>query len=340
MKRLLNTLYVTLDGAYVRREGQSVLVCVEDEIKLRVPIHTLGCIICYGHTGVSPGLVDLCGRNGVGVVFLSHSGRFMGRVHGPVSGNVLLRRKQYRLADDQAASARIARGFVIGKVANSRHVLMRAARERPDASDTLTRAADRLAAILRSLQEACTLDNVRGLEGEASMVYFGAFDNLITARDGFSFQRRTRRPPLDNMNALLSFIYTILEHDAVSALESVGLDPAVGFLHRDRPGRASLALDLMEELRPILADRLALSLVNLRKLKPADFVQTESGAVRMTDEARKELLVSYQKRKQEEVQHAFLGEKVEVGLVVHCQAMLLARHLRGDLDGYPPFFWK
>ncbi len=343
MKHLLNTLYVTTQGAYLCRDGETVSVRVEQETKLRVPIHTLGGIVCFGQVSCSPPLMELCGERDVHVSFLSENGRFMARVQGPVSGNVLLRREQYRRADDPKASADIARAIVTAKIANSRIVLLRALRDHPDnphAAD-LQSAADRLLLVPGRLREGTPLDEIRGCEGDASRVYFEVFDHLVTAqKEDFFFHERSRRPPLDNLNALLSFLYTILSHDAESALVGVGLDPQVGFLHRDRPGRPGLALDLMEEFRPFLADRLALSLVNLQQVRGKGFRKTETGAVAMDDETRKEVLVAYQKRKQEEIRHPFIGEDVAVGLLPHTQALLLARYLRGDLDGYPPFLWK
>jgi CRISPR-associated protein Cas1 len=343
MKRHLNTLFVTTPGAYLSREGETVLVRVEQETKLKVPIHTLGSIVCFGQVMCSPPLMGLCGERDVLVSFHSEHGRFLGRVHGPVSGNVLLRRAQYRCADDKDVSAAIARAVVIGKVANSRTVLQRACRDHPESCDTaaVTVAADALARQLGGLQSARPLDVVRGIEGDAARTYFGVLDHLIVAqKDAFSFHERSRRPPLDPVNALLSFLYALLTNDVTSALESVGLDPAVGYLHRDRPGRPGLALDLMEEFRPVLADRVALSLVNLQQVRGSGFTQSETGAVTMDDKTRREVLVAWQKRKAEEVHHPFLGEKVTVGLLPYVQALLFARYLRGDLDGYPPYVWK
>jgi len=265
VKQYLNTLFVTTQGAYLAREGESVLVRVEKDTRLRVPVHNLGGIVCFGQVGCSPPLLDLCSERGVGVSFLSEQGRFLARVQGPVRGNVLLRREQYRRADDPARAAAVARSVLIGKVANSRTVLQRSLRDHPDnaGADFLRTAVRRLGQILRDLAAEQALDALRGLEGEAAKAYFAVFDHLIVAqKDDFFFRTRTRRPPLDNVNALLSFLYTLLAHDVASALEAVGLDPAVGFLHRDRPGRPGLALDLMEELRPYLADRTALSLIN------------------------------------------------------------------------------
>ena len=343
MKRLLNTLYVSTQNAYLSREGETVLVRVESETKLRVPIHTLGGIVCFGVVSCSPHLMQLCAERGVSISHLTEHGRFMARVQGPVSGNVHLRREQYRRADDEVASAALARAFVAAKIANSRTVLLRAARDRTEGAETtaLDNGAKRLAPLLEKLKPPLELNTIRGIEGEAADIYFGVFDNLIVAqKDDFFFRGRNRRPPMDNMNTLISFIYTLLTHDAASALEAVGLDPQVGFLHRDRPGRPSLALDLIEEFRACIADRLALSLVNRQQIRGKGFAKSETGAVVMDDATRKEVLIAYQKRKQEEITHPFIGETVAIGLLPHIQAMLLARHLRGDLDGYPPFFWK
>jgi len=343
MKQLLNTLYVTTQGAYLAKDGETVAVRVEQETKLRVPIHTLGAIVCFGQVSCSPFLMGLCGERGVALAFLTENGQFLARVYGPVSGNVLLRREQYRRADSAEGSATIARAVVTAKVANCRTVLQRAAREKPEGggSEELDRAVRRLGRLLEDVAKAQDVDAIRGHEGDAARTYFSVFDHLITAsKEEFFFRGRNRRPPLDNVNALLSFVYTLLTHDITAALEGVGLDPAVGYLHRDRPGRPSLGLDLMEELRPVIADRLALSMINRRQIQGKGFRKTESGAVVMDEGTRKEVLVAYQTRKREEIQHPFLGEKVDFGLVPHTQAMLLARYLRGDLDGYPSFLWK
>ena len=343
MKRLLNTLYVTSQGAYLSRDGETVLVQVESETKLRLPIHTLDGIVCFGRVSCSPFLMGLCGERNVTLSFLTERGRFLARVHGPVSGNVLLRREQYRRADDPEFCADIAKPVVLAKISNSRSVLLRAVRDHSDKVDVtaLSDAARELCRIGESLDGAAALETIRGREGEAARIYFEQFDQLIVAqKEDFYFRERSRRPPLDNMNALLSFLYTLVTHDVVSALEAVGLDPAVGYLHRDRPGRPGLALDLVEEFRPFLADRLTLSLVNRQQLKGKGFAKTESGAVRMDDETRKKLLQAYQERKQEKILHPFIEERVPIGLLPHVQAMLFARYLRGDLDGYPPFFWR
>ena len=343
MKKLLNTLFVTTQGAYLCHEGESVLVKVEKETRLRVPIHMLGGIICFGQVACSQPLMGLCGERGVLISFLTEQGRFLARVQGPVSGNVLLRREQYRRADQPATAAAIARAIVMGKVANCRTVLLRAMRDHAEKidNDVINSAAGRMTNQLRTLETSLNVDSIRGVEGDVAGTYFGVFNQLITAqKEAFFFHERSRRPPLDNMNAILSFLYTLLVHDVTAALESVGLDPQVGFLHAERSGRPSLALDLIEEFRPFIADRLALSLVNLRQLQGKDFKQTESGAVMMNDDARKELLTAYQKRKQDEIKHPFLGETVPIGTLFYVQALLMARHLRGDLDGYPPFIWK
>ncbi|OGV68110.1 MAG: subtype I-C CRISPR-associated endonuclease Cas1 [Lentisphaerae bacterium RIFOXYA12_FULL_48_11] len=343
MKKLLNTLFITTQGSYLCHEGEAVLVRVEQETKLRVPIHTLGGIVCFGQVSCSPPLMGLCGERGVHISFLSERGQFHARVHGPVSGNVLLRKEQYRRSDDEKQRLEIARPIVISKIANCRTVLQRFVRDH-GAENTEAEVNGVIQYLGRLIEEAGRVDSIeilRGKEGEAANVYFQVFDRMITAqKEDFFFKARSRRPPLDNMNALLSFIYTLLAHDAEAALESVGLDPQVGFLHADRPGRPGLALDLMEEFRPFLADRLALSLVNLRQIQGKGFKTEESGAVTMDDETRKTLLVAYQKRKQEEIRHPFIEETVSVGLLFYVQALLLARFLRGDLDGYPPFIWK
>ncbi|MBM4271890.1 MAG: type I-C CRISPR-associated endonuclease Cas1 [Deltaproteobacteria bacterium] len=343
MKKHLNTLFVTTQGAYLSKEGETVVVKVDKEIRLRIPVHTIGGIVCFGNVSCSPFLMGFCAENGVGISFLSEYGRFLARVQGPVSGNVLLRREQYRRADDPKASADMAKAVLTGKIANSRTVLQRALRDHGAKLDenSLRQAVTILNRCLDSLERVSLLDAVRGIEGDAAHCYFAVFDHLIVSqKESFSFQERNRRPPLDNVNCLLSFLYSLLVHDIRSALETVGLDPAVGFLHRDRPGRPGLALDLMEEFRPFLADRLALSLINLRQVQEKGFRKSDSGAVLMNDETRKKLLVAYQERKQEEILHPFIDEKVTIGMLPHIQALLLARYLRGDIDGYPPFIWK
>jgi CRISPR-associated protein Cas1 len=343
MKRLLNTLYITTQGSYLHREGETVEVTQDGAVKLRVPVHNLQGIVCFGQVSMSPPLMGLCTERQVTVSFHSRTGRFWGRVIGPVSGNVLLRREQYRRADDIDRSSEIAQSIVTAKINNSRVVLLRAARDHPDSpsAPALTAVAEHMAVLLKSLDDSQQLDSVRGIEGEAARKYFEVFDNLIySQKESFHFAERNRRPPLDNVNALLSFLYTLLAHDIASALESVGLDPQVGFLHRDRPGRPGLALDLMEEFRPYLADRLALTLINLKQINGSGFKKTETGAVVMDDDTRKQVIVAYQKRKQDEITHPFLGEKIAIGLLPYVQALLLSRYLRNDIDGYPPFLWR
>ncbi|NLD38374.1 MAG: type I-C CRISPR-associated endonuclease Cas1 [Desulfatiglans sp.] len=343
MKKHLNTLFVTTQGAYLNKEGETVVVNVEKEVKLRLPIHTIGGIICFGNVMCSPYLLGFCAEKDVAVSFLTENGRFLARVQGPVSGNVLLRREQYRRADNPEATAHIVKSILTGKLANCRTVLKRALRDHPDKInvEAVKEVADKLGYSLDRLQEDLPLDVLRGIEGEAARAYFSVFDHLIIAqKQEFYFRERNRRPPLDRVNCLLSFIYTIVMHDVRSALETTGLDPAVGFLHRDRPGRPGLALDMMEEFRPFLADRMALSLINLNQLKPEGFTTVESGAVIMDDETRKTLLTTYQKRKQDTIDHPYLNEKVTIGILFYTQALLMARFLRGDIDGYPPFIWR
>jgi len=343
MKKHLNTLFVTTQGAYLAKEGETVVVRINGESRLRIPVHTLDGIVCFGNVGCSPFLMGFCAENDVAVSFLSEYGRFMARVQGPVSGNVLLRREQYRKADDQECSAMVAADVITGKLANSRTVLQRALRDHAEKfdEDTIQSAIRRIGGSLRRLQNTTPLEEIRGIEGDAAHVYFNVFNHLITnQKDNFCFHKRNRRPPLDTVNCLLSFIYTMLMHDVRSALESVGLDPAVGFLHRDRPGRPGLALDMMEEFRPFIADRLALSLINLCQVKCEGFKKKESGAVLMDDVTRKTVLVAYQKRKQDEIMHPFIDERITIGMLFHIQARLFARFIRGDLDGYPPFIWK
>ena len=343
MKRLLNTLYITTTPCHLAREGDTVIVYRDSEVKLQLPIHVLGSILCFGPVSFTPPFLALCAERHVSVAFHSMSGRFLARVEGPVSGNVLLRREQYRRADSLAPAVDIARNIVIAKVANCRTILLRAARETADSSiaGKLRDASNTLSRQLTDLASAQTVDKIRGYEGEAAHTYFAVFNHLITMqKESFVFNERNRRPPLDNVNALLSFVYVVLANDAASALEGVGLDPAVGYLHTDRPGRPGLALDLMEEFRSYIADRLVLSLINLKQVHPEGFIKTESGAILMDDETRKMVLVKYQKKKSEEIIHPYLKEKVAIGLLPHVQAMLLARHLRGDMDGYPPFIFR
>lgn len=342
MKKHLNTLFVTTQGAYLSKEGETVVVKIEKEVRLRLPIHTLESIVCFGNVGASPFLMGFCGERGITFSFLTEYGKFLARVQGAVSGNVLLRRQQYRLADDVDFSAGLAISFVKGKIANCRHVLKRMLRDHGERLEgaNLQGAISRLNHSMESLKADLELDKVRGVEGDSGRVYFQSFDHLLlNNKEDFHFSRRSRRPPLDRVNCLLSFLYTMLMNDVRSGLESVGLDPAVGFLHRDRPGRFGLALDMMEEFRPWV-DRIVLSLINLGQVKGKGFAVSEGGGVRMDDETRKTVLTVYQKKKQDVLIHPFVDDKMPVGLLFHTQALLLARFFRGDLDGYPPMIWR
>ena len=340
MKQHLNTLFVTTEKSYLGKDGQSVSVRVDGTERLRVPLHNIGHIVCFGAIGCSPALMAFCADSNVAVSFMTRTGRLLARVTGFTPGNVLLRRQQYRFADDPAATVAIVRSILLGKIANSRTVLLRAVRDHPDGADRekATVAADRLRQTLDDVAGFDDTARLRGLEGSASRDYFSAFNGMITNPDEtFRFAGRSRRPPKDRVNTLLSFLYAMLTSDARSACEATGLDPAVGFLHRDRPGRPGLALDLVEEFRAILADRVALSLINRQQVRASGFVIDEGGGVTMDDKTRKAVLMAYQKRKQETITHPFLGEKTTVGLLVHLQARLFARYLRGELDSYPPF---
>lgn len=344
MKRYLNTLFVTTQGAWLARERENVLVRVEQETRLRLPIHNLGSIVGFGQVSASAPLMGLCAERGVPISFFTEQGRFLARIEGPVSGNVLLRRQQHRQSEDPRRAAPLAATLVAAKIVNSRFVLQRALRERGDSigRPMLVQAIEHLESLLRQVRkEDIDLDCIRGYEGMAARRYFEVFAQLIRREDaGFRFAGRNRRPPRDPVNAILSFLYALLRHDVAAALEGVGLDPAMGFLHRDRPGRPALALDLMEELRAPLADRLAVALVNRGQVRPAGFVTTESGAVSMDEGTRKTVLVAWQERKRETIRHPYLDEVVEIGLIPHLQARLLAAYLRGDLDAYPAFVWR
>lgn len=344
MKTLLNTLYVTTEGTVLRKDGENLVAMAEDEERVRVPLHMLASVVVFGAITVSPALIGAAAAAGITLTLLDRVGRFQARIEGPVAGNVLLRRAQYRKSE---RPEEIVRSILIGKIANQRTVLMRALRDYAGEYETASRSAletavARLARILRRVEKKDeTLESLRGSEGEAAHIYFSVFDHLIRSPEPeMRWRGRSRRPPLDPINALLSFLYTLLTHDCRSAAETVSLDPAVGFLHRDRPGRPSLALDLMEELRPALADRLALSLVNRRQVASGDFITREGGSVMLTDDARRTVLTAWQERKKQERTHAFLQETAPLGLVAFLQAQMLARHLRGDLDAYPPWFWK
>ena len=341
MKRILNTLYVTTQGAYLKKEGESVLVQIEKETKLRVPLLSLSSIVTFGNVLCSPFLLGSCAKHGLSVSMLSEHGYYLGHFNGPISGNVLLRRTQYRWADDEMQTKTMVRSIVAGKIVNARQVLLRAARERPE-NEELKKAIGHLKGnISRLRNKKINIDHMRGIEGDAAKVYFSVFNELIAVEDpAFIFYGRSRRPPMDRVNALLSFVYTLLYNEVKGALESVGLDSAVGFLHRDRPGRHSLALDMMEELRTFWADRLALTLINRQQLSAKDFDVSDSGSVLLNEKGRKTVLVAWQKRKQDELTHPFTDDRIHLGLLPFLQAQLLARHIRGDLDTYPPFFWR
>lgn len=343
MRRLLNTLYITTHGAYIAKEGQTITVSVGSEVKIKVPVLTLSGIVCIGGVGCSPYAMELCAENGVTISFLSESGHFKARVVGEVQGNILVRRTQYRIADKEKESLDLARLFIIAKIANGRNVLLRAARETDNAESAqlLKNGATKMLSAIKHIRTTGSNEELLGREGDAAKSYFEVFNELIYSnKNEFVFKGRSRRPPLDRVNALLSFVYTLLVHDSTAALEAAGLDPCCGFFHQDRPGRPGLALDLMEEFRGCIADRLVLSLINLQQVKPEQFTVTESGGVLMDDAARKTVISAYQKRKQEEIKHPFLNETVPIGLLPYMQSMLLARFLRNDIDKYPPFFWK
>ena len=341
MHTLLNTLYVMTPKSYAHLENATIRIDVDHEKKLQVPLHHLSSVVCFGNVMVSPALMHRLAEEGKSLVLLDDRGRFKARLEGPVSGNILLRQAHHQRATDNAFALAFARSCIAGKLKNSRQVLMRAAREASDASEeqTLTRTADDLAASLRALAVVSDLDALRGVEGEAARNYFSAMNQIIKPayREHFAFTGRTRRPPLDPLNALLSFLYSMLTNDCRSAIEAVGLDPQLGFLHAVRPGRAALALDLMEEFRPFCADRLALTLLNRAQITPGDFHHREGGAVMLNEKGRKAVVIAYQERKQEELQHPLLDTKVQIGMLPLIQARLMARNIRGEAEHYLPF---
>lgn len=343
MKKLLNTLYVTQPDAYLSLEGDNIVLIKDEEKYRRFPLHNLESVVTFGFLGASPALMRYCAERNISIVFLSMSGRYQARVIGESRGNVVLRKKQYRLSEDETASAVIARNMIVGKVYNHKWMLERMTREYPMRIDVerYKTASGRLSEVMLQVRDCVDLEQLRGLEGQAAVLYNQLFDSMILQqKDDFYFRGRSRRPPLDKVNALLSLAYTLLTHDMASALETVGLDAYVGYLHRDRPGRVSLALDMIEELRGIYADRFVLSLINTKVLNKEDFATKENGAVLLKEEGRKKFLTAWQEKKQEKITHPYLGEKIFWGLVPHVQALLLARYLRGDLDEYPPFLWK
>ncbi len=343
MRKLRNTLYVLTEDAYLTLDGENVVARQAGEERGRVPLHTLESICCFSYRGASPALMGACAERDIALSFFTPRGRFLARACGEQRGNVLLRKRQYAWSEDGERSLEIARAFITGKVYNGRWVLERGLRDhgmRIDA-DSVRSASGRLADSLEHIRNCQDEASLRGIEGDAAAEYFGVFDELILRdKERFSFPGRVRRPPTDPVNALLSLFYTVLASDCASALEGVGLDPYVGFLHADRPGRRSLALDLMEELRPVMVDRFVLTAVNNRIISPGDFERRESGEVRLGEQGRKTLLAAWQERKRDEITHPYLKEKMSWGLVSHVQALLLSRFVRGDLDGYPPFLWK
>ncbi len=343
MKTHLNTLFVTTDGAYLAKDGQAVAVRVEKKTVLRIPFHNLEGIVCFGRIGCSPALMGACAELNITISFMSEYGKFRAAVVGFSPGNVLLRRQQYRVADDLERSVECSRNSIAAKIANCKSVLLRAARDSKDDNriSHLEKTARKMNNSLDAARNATKLDQLRGIEGDAASTYFGSFNLLISDQSKeFEFTVRSKRPPLDPINSLLSFLYALLTHDARSACEATGLDSAVGFLHRDRSGRPGMALDLMEEFRPFLVDRLVLSLINRRQVSITDFQKEETGAVYINDDARKKIMVAYQKRKQDTITHPFLNEKMSIGLLIHIQARLMARWLRNNLDTYPAFIWK
>jgi CRISP-associated protein Cas1 len=343
MRKLLNTLYVTTPDSYLSKDGENVVIRVGEEERFRIPIHNLEGIVSFGYTGASPALMGLCAERNVSLSFLTEHGKFLSRMSGKIRGNVLLRRKQFRWADDTQKSLSIAQVFIAGKIANCRAVMQRALRDHGNDENisVLNEVINLLELRQKQALKAEDAEKLRGIEGDAANSYFGAFNYLIVSQKAdFVMDGRNRRPPKDKINALLSFVYILLAHEVQSALESVGLDPYVGFLHVDRPGRPSLALDLMEEFRPYLADRLVLSLINRKQINAKGFSERDESGVIMNDDTRKEVLNAWQKRKQEEIQHPLLQESVPVGLLPYTQALLMARFIRGDIDNYPVFVIK
>ena len=343
MKQMLNTLFITSEDIYLSLDGENILANRDKQVVARYPLHTLQSVISFSYPGASPALMGACASRGIALSFCTPRGKFLARVCGESSGNVLLRREQYRAADDPAQSCRIARNMIFGKLSNSAASIQRTMRDHAPrvAEAGLETAAAQLRELLPVVLEVSDLEELRGAEGVGASAYFRVFDHLLLSRkEDFFFRGRNRRPPLDRVNAMLSFAYSLLAHDCAGALECVGLDAYVGFLHRDRPGRTSLALDLMEELRPCMADRFVLTLVNNRMIKPDDFQTQDSGAVLLTEDGRRRFLKAWQERKQDMLTHPFLGEKMSWGMIPYVQALLLARYLRGDLEDYPPFLWK
>ncbi|GKU82024.1 type I-C CRISPR-associated endonuclease Cas1c [Niallia sp. NCCP-28] len=343
MKKLLNTLYITQSDVYLSLDGDNIVLQKDKEKIGRIPLHNLETVVSFGYTGASPALMGYCAEKNISIVFLTASGRFLARVIGKSKGNVILRKKQYKISEDEELSTKIARNFITAKIYNNKWMLERMKRDYPLRLNVnqFKETSRHLSSIIQEVRLCKELERLRGLEGQAAISYNRLFNEMILQqKEDFFFYSRSRRPPLDNVNAMLSFAYTLLANDMASALEGVGLDAYVGFLHRDRPGRISLALDVMEELRGVYADRFVLSLINKKIFNKDDFYKKENGAILMTDEARKKFLSAWQNKKQEKITHPYLGEKIQWGLVPHAQSLLLARYLREDLDEYPPFLWK
>lgn len=343
MKQLLNTLFITKPEVYLGLNGENVVIKDDNEIIARYPLHNLQGIICFSNLGMSPSLMGKCVDLNISICFLTSTGRFRARVIGETKGNVLLRKKQYRTADKDDECLVIARNFILGKVYNEKWQLERYLRQYPlrIAANEMEQASTRLSIYMQDIKTSKNLDQLRGFEGSAQVVYFSVFDHMIlNQKQDFYFKERSKRPPEDRVNSLLSFAYTLLVNDISAALETVGLDPYVGFMHQDRSGRPSLANDLIEELRAPIGDRFVLSLINRNQLHADDFEINENKSVYIKDDARRKFISEWQKNKQEELTHPYLEEKIPWGMVPYAQALLLARYLRGDLDQYPPFFWK
>lgn len=343
MKKMLNTLYITNPSMYLSLDGENVVILLDNKAVSRVPLHNIESIVAFGYLGISPALMGKCAECGIAVNFMTMHGKFLASVEGEISGNVHLRREQYRIADSEERSVEISRNIIAAKIYNSKWILQRALRDHEMSIDAeaVRKVSDDLTNMSQYARKCSETDTLRGIEGRAAASYFSVFDMMILRqREDFSFNGRNRRPPLDNVNAMLSFVYALLGNMCSSALSSVGLDPYVGFFHTDRSGRRSLALDLMEEFRGVMADRFVLKMINKQIINAKDFIVKENGAVIATDDGRKKILNEWQNRKKETITHPFLGEKMEWGLAPYAQALLLARYIRGDLDEYPPFMWK
>lgn len=343
MKKLLNTLFITSETAYLSLQNENVIVSIDQNEIARFPLHLLENIFCFSYSGASPALMGYCAEKKIGLTFMTPQGRFLARSCGKSSGNVLLRKEQYRISDDMSRGIMYARNFVFGKVYNSKYVLSRMVRDHAERIDkeVFRQAGETLSGALIKIREAKDPDILRGIEGNSSSLYFSLFDQMILRqKEEFYFNERTRRPPTDNVNALLSFLYTILSNECANALECVGLDAAVGFMHRDRPGRASLALDLVEEFRAVLADRLALTMINNQEIQTKHFETLDGGGTYLTTDGRKIVINAWQQKKKEKIKHPYLEETIEWGLVPYVQALLLARTIRGDIEEYPAFLWK